>query len=702
MASRGSASKGKKKAKAKREALLPLRGPLTSDFFFIADLTLFSLFCFFFSLNQKNSGRRRLEVRAPRRALHGGNDRGQAGERGPDARAEVRRVFFRLFFFLIFFSRFLPPLLREREASLAHRPLLLPPSLSLSLSPSLSLSLSLSPLSLTIISATAGGLQIVPTAPRALAYTLQLFFARSPAARAAVDLKLHFAPSTLDAHDATGGATRRELLHEEYVEGARGGGAAGQSRQGFLGQLRAVWAHRVTRGDVALVRRSPFPVLVLHGRSDLLAPPKRGAALAARLGGAYVELEGAHFLTRERGPEVNALVRSVVGGDLAGSSSTTNGAAGNSPTLASLPSIDDDANYCGGWAVPDPHRDLVPKQGWWRHRVLRGSMTRLSSALTGAGGSMAALAAQASAAASAAAAAAANAATERKASSLASALSTPLVIDDATTDVSAAAASPCPSPARTLSPAPRLASPYAPPTDVVEVVGGGGGDLRYASSPEPWSRETSFDDAHLDGGGGGVVEWISPPGDGSSGSLGGGNGSGSGSDDNSRASSPAVVLKGAALVSPAGSPLPRHRRHNQHLSFMTKRCSTADAGTPPPASLMRHVAAPATATSAASSSLFKNRRSPSPSAEPPRTPPHASRGEGGAAAGANGGSSGNINSNGSFAFKRGNLRHDLSSSNEDLRGSEDDERRHGSQCPFVDPVARGVGAIVDSSYDADE
>lgn len=462
-----------------------------------------------------------------------------------------------------------------------------------------------------------------------------------------------------------------------------------------------MWAHRVTRGDVALVRRSPFPVLVLHGRSDLLAPPKRGAALAARLGGAYVELEGAHFLTRERGPEVNALVRSVVGGDLAGNvttSSTTNGT-----TLPSLSSIDNDANYCGGWAVPDPHRDLVPKQGWWRHRVLRGSMTRLSSALTGAGGSMAALAAQASAAASAAAAAAATAASERQqqqaSSSLVSALSTPLVIDDATTYVVSASPSPSPSsPARALSPAPRLAvpQPYAPPTNV-DVVGG---DLLYASSPEPWSRETSFDDAlPLEGCGVGVVEWISPPGDGSSGSL-----NGSGSDDNSTGSSPAVVLKGAALVSPAGSPLPRHRRHNQHLSFMTKRCSTADAGTPPPVSLMRNnngaAATAATSAAAGSASLFKNRRSPSPSAEPPRTPPHVSRAEGGGGAAAGG-----INSNGSFAFKRGsNLRHDLSSSNADLRGGseDDDERRHGSQCPFVDPVARGVGAIVDSSYDADE
>ena len=442
---------------------------------------------------------------------------------------------------------------------------------------------------------------------------------------------------------------------------------------------------------MALVRRSPFPVLVLHGRSDLLAPPKRGAALAARLGGAYVELEGAHFLTRERGPEVNALVRSVVGGDLAGGSSTNIGGAASpsSANLPSLSSVDNDANYCGGWAVPDPHRDLVPKQGWWRHRNnrLRGSMSRLSSALTGAGGSMAALAAHASAAAVAAATAAASASAEREhSSSLSSALSTPLVIDDA---------SAAPSPVRAPSPAPRLLlAPYAPPnTNVINVQHNH--DLRYASSPEPWSRERSFDDAREGGCGGGVVEWISLPGDGSNSGSGGSSGSlganGSGSDDNS---GPSVVLKGAALVSPAGSPPPRHRRHNQHLSFMTKRCSTAECGTPPPVSLMRDVVAP-TVVATKTTSLFNNsnmRRSPSPSLEPPRTPPH----------GANNDSSNINSSNGSFAFKHSNLRHHLSSSDEDLRSSEYDERRHGSQCPFVDPVARGVGAIVDSSYDGDE
>jgi hypothetical protein len=653
---------------------------LTSDFshhFFFLSFSFFSTF-----KSPTLPGRRRLEVRAPRRPLDGRDDRRQAGELGADAGREVSFFFFSRLGFFFSFLFFLLLFLSLTTFSFT------PPKTPTT--------------SLTIISATAGGLQIVPTAPRAIAYTLQLFFARSPAARAAVDLKLHFAPSTLDAHDATGGATRRELLHEEYVEGAKGGGAVGQSRQGFLGQLRAVWAHRVTRSDVALVRRSPFPVLVLHGRSDLLAPPKRGAALAARLGGAYVELEGAHFLTRERGPEVNALVRSVVGGDLAQPVSSSSGLATNASAsaLPSLSSLDnEDANYCGGWAVPDPHRDLVPKQGWWRHRVLRGSMTRLSSALTGAGGSMAALAAQASAAASAAAAAAsASIAEERDSSgSLSSALSTPLVIDDAMTTTEV--------PPRGASPAPRF---YSPPQNHRH--NGSNDDMFFASpSPEPWSsRETSFDDPRV----GGTVEWISPPGDGSSGSLGSGSGgggasgsgsgSGSGSDDSNN-NNVVVVLKGAALVSPAGSPPPRHRRHNQHLSFMTKRCSTAEAGTPPPpqVSFARKVETnSATTTTTTNASLFKNgnggssSRSPSPSAEPPRTPPSAHDNT-------------ILNSAGSFAFykRNSNLRRPMS--DDDLRGSsssegDDDVRRQGSQCPFVDPVARGVGAIVDSSYDGDE
>lgn len=160
-----------------------------------------------------------------------------------------------------------------------------------------------------------------------LALSWQLFFARTPESRAEVDLKLHFAPATLDAADpARGGRTRRALLKDEYLDCDA---AAGQPRPGFLGQLAAVFAHGVSRKDAKAVRGARLPVLVVHGRNDLLAAPARGAALARRLGAAYVELEGAHFVTRERGPEVTALLRHAVA-------------------------------HGPAWAA-DPHRDLAPR-----------------------------------------------------------------------------------------------------------------------------------------------------------------------------------------------------------------------------------------------------------------------------------------------------------------------------------------------------
>ena len=68
----------------------------------------------------------------------------------------------------------------------------------------------------------------------------------------------------------------------------------------------------MSRRDARALAAAPFPIAVLHGRSDLLAPASRGAALARRLKASYIELEGAHFVTRERGPEVNALLRQII------------------------------------------------------------------------------------------------------------------------------------------------------------------------------------------------------------------------------------------------------------------------------------------------------------------------------------------------------------------------------------------------------
>ena len=139
----------------------------------------------------------------------------------------------------------------------------------------------------------------------------------------------HHFSSPPTPQDEAHGRTRRDLLREEYLECATGG-ASGQPRSGFLGQLSAAWRHRVRAADAASIRAFRLPVLVVHGRADLLAPPARGAGLAARLGAPYVELEGAHFVTRERGPEVTALLRHAL-------------AAG--PACAA-----------------DPHRDLAPRR----------------------------------------------------------------------------------------------------------------------------------------------------------------------------------------------------------------------------------------------------------------------------------------------------------------------------------------------------
>ncbi|DBA73506.1 TPA: hypothetical protein ACH3X1_011532 [Trebouxia sp. C0004] len=95
-------------------------------------------------------------------------------------------------------------------------------------------------LSLTLISVTAGRWQSIPTNWAAIKYAWQTFWARTVEDRAKVDLKFHFMKKTLNEVDAKYKRTRRSLLHEEYVEGQKGGGM-GQPESGFKG------AHFVTR-----------------------------------------------------------------------------------------------------------------------------------------------------------------------------------------------------------------------------------------------------------------------------------------------------------------------------------------------------------------------------------------------------------------------------------------------------------------------
>ncbi len=54
---------------------------------------------------------------------------------------------------------------------------------------------------------------------------------------------------------------------------------------------------------------------VVHGREDVIALPRYGRRLAARLGAPCLELPGGHFVMREQAAAVNALLRSFILGD---------------------------------------------------------------------------------------------------------------------------------------------------------------------------------------------------------------------------------------------------------------------------------------------------------------------------------------------------------------------------------------------------
>ncbi len=57
-----------------------------------------------------------------------------------------------------------------------------------------------------------------------------------------------------------------------------------QSVPFMQGQLLAVWRHSVSERDARTIVNAGIPVLVLHGRHDIVAAPRYGEALARRCG----------------------------------------------------------------------------------------------------------------------------------------------------------------------------------------------------------------------------------------------------------------------------------------------------------------------------------------------------------------------------------------------------------------------------------
>lgn len=53
-------------------------------------------------------------------------------------------------------------------------------------------------------------------------------------------------------------------LMQEYVKGISSTGM--QSNHGFEGQIHACWTHKMTRGELELIRKAGFLISVIHGR----------------------------------------------------------------------------------------------------------------------------------------------------------------------------------------------------------------------------------------------------------------------------------------------------------------------------------------------------------------------------------------------------------------------------------------------------
>ncbi|GFH12502.1 alpha/beta-hydrolase [Haematococcus lacustris] len=98
--------------------------------------------------------------------------------------------------------------------------------------------------SLSILSVTGGGMEILPRCWRGWKYALKGLMAKTPHERAIVDLKLHFSKRTLKLLEPSSGRRLRQVLYEEYT--SRSTGSQPQAESGFTGQGYAV-------GDASLV-----------------------------------------------------------------------------------------------------------------------------------------------------------------------------------------------------------------------------------------------------------------------------------------------------------------------------------------------------------------------------------------------------------------------------------------------------------------
>ncbi|EFJ47329.1 hypothetical protein VOLCADRAFT_92100 [Volvox carteri f. nagariensis] len=177
-------------------------------------------------------------------------------------------------------------------------------------------------LSLTALSVTNGGWQVIPTRWRAVKLLMRAATARTPRERAHADVHFHFSRATLhaqipvldscDGGDSGGGnrtvATAQvhqsveTALIDEYVSTSQEG--APQPHSGVMGQLHAVWNHGLSVSEQRRLRHLAVPFKVIHGDHDMMAMPSYGERIAKHTGAEFIMLSGGHFVARECAPEV--------------------------------------------------------------------------------------------------------------------------------------------------------------------------------------------------------------------------------------------------------------------------------------------------------------------------------------------------------------------------------------------------------------
>lgn len=167
--------------------------------------------------------------------------------------------------------------------------------------------------SLTLLSTSCGGMQIVPHSWSGLKVALKMVMARTPEDAVDATLRMHYRRRTLKTWVTHHAARRQELLRREYMTPT---GCPAQPPHGFKGQLHACWTHRLSQADARAIVQAGFPVLVIHGRNDKLASAANAEALARRLNAPCVILPGAHFIVRECAGQINMLLSSLVLGPM--------------------------------------------------------------------------------------------------------------------------------------------------------------------------------------------------------------------------------------------------------------------------------------------------------------------------------------------------------------------------------------------------